>query len=127
MKKYTHILFAMLVLITVIGCKTQIQYVPVESVKIEYQDKWMRDSIYLQDSILIKEKGDTVWIEKYKYLYRDKIIRDSVLIVDSVQIPYPVEVEKRVNYISGWQNFQIWFGRILLILIIVFILYKIKK
>lgn len=32
--------------------------------------------------------------------------------------------EKKTIELSGWQNFQIWCGRILLILIIVYIIYK---
>ncbi len=99
------------------GCKTRIVHVPVESVRTEYKDRLWRDSVYLHDSVLIKIKGDTVWLEKYKYLYRDKILRDSVFVSDTIQVPYPVEVEKEVNRLSSFQSFQVWCGRILLLIL----------
>jgi len=102
------------------GCKPQMMYVPVESVRTEYKDRIQRDSVHLYDSVLVKMKGDTVWLEKYKYLYRDKLVRDSVFVTDSVQVPYPVEVEKEVNRLTSFQSFQIWCGRILLLLILIF-------
>lgn len=100
------------------GCKTKTLYVPVESVKTEYKDRIQRDSIHIYDSIMVKMKNDTVWLEKYKYLYRDKLVRDSIFKTDSIQIPYPVEVEKEVNRLTSFQSFQVWCGRILLLLIL---------
>ena len=102
-------------------------YVPVESVRTEYRDNYVRDSIFRYDSIFVKGKGDTLIVERYRYLYRDKMVRDSVFVNDTVRVPYPVEVEKRVKYVSGWQNFQIWCGRILLGAIIVILLYTYVK
>jgi hypothetical protein len=58
-------------------------------------------------------KGDTVWIEKYKYLYRDRLLRDSIYLNDTIRVPFPVEIPVKVRYVSGWQNLQIWAGRIL--------------
>jgi len=110
--KYVSII--LLFIFVLASCKTKIIYVPVETVKVEYRDNFVRDSVYLRDSIIIRDKGDTVFIEKYQYLYRDKFIRDSVYINDTIRVPYPVEIEKPVKYVSGWQNFQIWLGRILL-------------
>ncbi|MDR1121810.1 MAG: hypothetical protein LBM08_12945 [Dysgonamonadaceae bacterium] len=92
-------------------------YVPVESVRTEYRDRYLRDSITLRDSVFIREKGDTVWIEKYKCLYVDKLKRDSIYLNDTIRVPYPVEIPVEVNYVSGWQNFQIWLGRILIAIV----------
>jgi len=105
-------------LIFLSGCGTKMIYVPVETVKTEYQDKIVRDSLHLYDSVFVKLKGDTVWLEKYKYLYRDRLVRDSIFKTDSVQVPYPVEVEKEVNRLSTFQSFQLWCGRILILLLI---------
>jgi len=96
------IAWAMMALFWLSGCKS-IQYVPVETTKTEYRDVLQRDSIFVQDSIFVKMKNDTVWLERYKTLYRDKLIRDSVFIRDSIQIPYPVETVKEVNHLRGWQ------------------------
>ena len=53
------------------------KYIPIETTRTEYRDNYLRDSIYLHDSIFVKEKGDTLIVEKFSYLYRDKIVRDS--------------------------------------------------
>jgi hypothetical protein len=94
------------------------KYIPVESVKTEYRDKILRDSVYLFDSVYIKEKGDTLIMERFRYLYRDKLIRDSIFKCDTIRVPYPVEVVKQVKAkrtLTGWQNFQIWCGRFALV------------
>lgn len=119
------IMIVLMVLIGILsGCKSQLVYVPVETIKTEYKDRLQRDSIHLYDSVFVKMKSDTVFFEKYKYLYRDKLIRDSVFVTDSLQVPYPVEVEKEVNRLSSFQHFQIWCGRILLLLVLAFAGYK---
>lgn len=100
------------------ACKSSTVYVPVESVKVEYRDKLLRDSVHLYDSVLVKMKGDTVWLEKFRYLYRDKLIRDSIFTVDSIRVPYPVIEYKETNRLNSFQSFQIWCGRILLLLVV---------
>lgn len=113
------ILFLMLV-----SCKTKTVYVPVENTRIEYIDKIQRDSIYLRDSLIIKEKGDTIFIEKYQYLYKDKIVRDSVFIRDSIQVPYPVEVPVYTNKINWYQRILIYLGLASLLFVIFFLIKK---
>lgn len=116
-------------LLLVCSCRT-VKYVPVETIKIDttYINKLQRDSIYMLDSVYVKEKGDTVFIEKYKYLYRDKLVRDTMFIskADSIQVPYPVEKE-----LTRWQQFRMNFGGlavcIVVISILILIVYKIKK
>ncbi|MBD8388204.1 hypothetical protein [Dysgonomonas sp. BGC7] len=100
------------------GCRTKLIYIPQESVRTEYIDRIRTDSVYLHDSVIVKMKNDTVFFEKYRYLYKDRLVRDSVLVSDSIRIPYPVEVEKEVNRLSSFQSFQLWCGRILLLLFI---------
>lgn len=119
----------MCMLFVICSCRT-VKYVPVETVKIDttYINKLQRDSIYMLDSVYVKEKGDTVLIEKYKYLYRDKLVRDTMYIskADSIQVPYPVEKE-----LTRWQQFRMYFGGwamcIVVISILILIVYKIKK
>jgi hypothetical protein len=112
------------------SCKTT-QYIPVETTKIEYRDNFVRDSIFRYDSVFVKQTADTVFFERYKYLYRDKIIRDSVFIQDTIRVPYPVEVVKQVKApLTGWQNFQVWCGRIALAIALLVGLYfalKLRK
>lgn len=120
-----------LVMFLTVACTTtkQIQ-VPVESTKTEYvsQNKIdstaTRDSVYLHDSIYIKEKGDTVFYTKYstqyKYLDRIKYINktDTVVKQDNIPVPYEVikevEVEKDLNWL---QETLMYLGALLLLLI----------
>lgn len=119
----------MCMLFVICSCRT-VKYVPVETIKVDttYINKLQRDSIYMLDSVYVREKGDTVLIEKYKYLYRDKLVRDTLYIAkaDSIQVPYPVEKE-----LTKWQQFRMDFGGlamcIVVISILILIVYKIKK
>jgi len=109
------------------ACNT-IKYVSIETIKTEYRDNYVRDSIILYDSTFVKEKGDTLIFESYKYLYRDKIVRDSIFINDTIRVPYPVEVLKEVKApLSGWQNFQVWTGRIALAAVLLLLIYFVRK
>lgn len=119
----------MCLLFVICSCRT-VKYIPVETIKVDttYINKLQRDSIYMLDSVYVKEKGDTVLIEKYKYLYRDKLVRDTMYIskADSIQVPYPVEKE-----LTKWQQFRMYFGGwamcIVVISILILIVYKINK
>ncbi|MCC8145633.1 MAG: hypothetical protein LIO93_04170 [Bacteroidales bacterium] len=118
--KSTVFFILVFIVFFLLGCKTKVQYVPVESVRVEYKDNYLRDSIFMYDSIHIKEKGDTVFMEKLRYIYKDKLIRDSVFICDSIAVPYEVEKIVREKYVSSFQSFQIWCGRILLLALVVY-------
>jgi hypothetical protein len=111
-------LFLLFVALSFTGCKTRNVYVPVETVRVEYRDMFMRDSVRLYDSVFVKMKGDTVWLEKYRYLYRDRLVRDSIFRTDSIAVPYPVVEMQEVNRLTSFQSFQIWCGRILILLLV---------
>ena len=80
------------------SCKT-IEYVPVVEKEVHhdsiYFTKVQRDSVWLHDSISVKEKGDTVRIEKWHTKYIEKQVHDTTYVakVDSVPVPYEVKVE----------------------------------
>lgn len=122
----------MCLLFVIYSCRT-VKYVPVETVKVDttYINKLQRDSIYMLDSVYVKEKGDTVLIEKYKYLYRDKLVRDTLYMAktDSIQVPYPVEKE-----LTRWQQMKQelggWALGIILVVtlaIVILLIYKTRK
>ena len=109
------------------GCKSKTVYVPIETVKKEYIDRLKRDSIFMQDSVLIDRflKGDTVFLtkEKYKYVYKDRLKTDTISSTDTIRVPYPVKGDP-VPYVTSFQAFQIWCGRILLALILLYFGYR---
>lgn len=102
--KISLVIVAVLALMS--ACRTS--YVPVE--KIVYQKMAIHDtahisdSVLIHDSILVVQKGDTVYKDKWhtetirKYIYKNSV--DSFAKVDS--IPYPVEKE-----LTKWEKFRL--------------------
>ena len=98
------LLLAILLGILLSGCATtKYVEVPVDRVKIEYRDRVSVDTLYRNDSTIIREKGDTVFLEKYKYIYRVKELKDTVNVTDTITVVKPVEVTKEVNKLHNWQ------------------------
>ena len=121
------ILFLAAIATLLYSCKS-VKYIPVETTKIEYRDNFVRDSIFRYDSVFVKEKGDTLILEKFRYLYKNRIVKDSIFINDTIRVPYPVEVVKQVKApLTGWQNFQVWRGRIWLAVVLLVGLYFVLK
>lgn len=109
-----------------IGC-TKTVYVPVESVRVEYQDRYLRDSIYRYDSVYFAVKGDTVWLEKYKILYKDRFFRDSIFIQDTIQVPYPVNKIVEVNRLRWYQQTLMWIGVGALFILMIWLIRRKKE
>lgn len=114
-------ILACVVLTLLFGCTTT-RYVPVPSVSVDsvYVDRWLRDSVYLKDSVFVNQwtQGDTVFVDKLvtKYRYKDRWRYDTVAVVraDSVRVPYPVEKD-----LSWWQQTRLAAFPILTVAIIV--------
>lgn len=93
------------VLLLFTGCK-QIEYVTVEKVRTDttYITKHQRDSVWLHDSIMVSEKGDTIRIEKWHTKYIEKVSHDTTYVAthDTIPKPYPVTtyVEKKLSWIQ---------------------------
>lgn len=108
MKRLFYIAIILLVSAIWFGCSTT-KYIPLESVRYDttYVNKYQYDSIYKRDSIVVRDKGDTVFIEKYRYLYRDKLLRDTLYFskTDSIHVPYPVE-----RKLTRWEQFKVDIG-----------------
>lgn len=102
------------------GCTTQ--YVPVETVRYDsvFFAKIQKDSIFVRDSVHIKEKGDTVFVDKYKYVYRNIIKTDTFFVMrtDSIQVPIPVEKKR-----TWWEQTKIDISDTVVSLVSLVILY----
>jgi len=112
------------------SCKS-VEYVPV----IEHhtdtliQTKVQHDSIYINDSTVITENGDTVKIEKWHTKYIERDVHDTTYIskTDSIPKPYPV-IREVPAQLSWWQQTRLHIANILLwALLIVGIVWIIKK
>jgi hypothetical protein len=107
------VLFAVLWLLT--SCKTKTVYVPVETVRTEYKDRYLRDSIYLKELVRIYQRGDTVFRDSIVHRYKDKIKNDSIFMRDTIRIPIPVKGDTvEVNRLKWYQEACIWFTSLVL-------------
>ena len=127
MKKVLSIL---LFVVLLCSCtKTEYITIPEYHTDTTYITKHQRDSIYLHDSISVKEKGDTIQIEKWHTKYIEREVHDTCYQskVDSVPKPYPV-IKKVPADLSWWQTTRLYIADILLwVLLIGGILWIIKK
>lgn len=103
------------------GCKS-VEYVPVPQVHTDTLiiTQQQRDSIYMHDSIFVKQKGDTISIEHWHTKYVEKQVHDTTYIskIDSVPKPYPVTeyIEKELTW---WQQLRIHLGGIMIFLAVI--------
>lgn len=99
------------------GCKSTV-YVPIESVRTEYKDKYLRDSIYLKELVRIYQKGDTVFKDSTVYKYKDRMKTDSIFIRDTIRIPLPVPIKGDTIYtnkLNWYQESCMWFTSLVLV------------
>ena len=97
------LLLIFLVFIAISCGTTKVVEVPVDRVRTEYIDRHSIDTVIKNDSIIIRDKGDTVFLEKYKYLYKYVNRTDTVLKTDTITKVQTVEVIKEVNKVKNWQ------------------------
>lgn len=98
-------IYLILLLSLILSACNTVRYVevPVPEIHVEYRDRVSVDTIIRNDSTIIRERGDTVFLEKFKYIYRTKELRDTVNITDTVTVVKKIEVTKEVNRIKAWQ------------------------
>ena len=133
---FWHIPLGMLVAMAVLtllmcSCKS-IEYVPVIEKEVHhdsiYFTKVQRDSVWLHDSIAVKENGDTVLIEKWHTKYWEKQVHDTTYVAKTDSVPVPYEVIKEVPAkLSKSQKGLMTLGMISLMAAVIFGVLKIKK
>lgn len=128
-------LLACAVLTLLFGCTTT-RYVPMPSVSVDsvYVDRWLRDSVYLHDSVFVNQysNGDTVFIDKVvtKYKYKDRWRHDTVAVVraDSVRVPFPLDKD-----LGWWEKTRMYSFPVLvamvavLAFVVVWLVKKLRK
>lgn len=120
---------ALLAILLLASCKTV--YVPVESVSKDsiYINKWMRDSVYVKDSVFVHTKADTVFKYRDRVYYRDRVVRDTLFVMERDTTTVVQEVERKLTRAEKLKmdigNGVLWAVPIILFL---YILYrKLKK
>ena len=115
--KWLVVWMVILFVLALLASCRQVEYVTVEKVLTDttYITKWQRDSVWLHDSIMVTEKGDTVRIERWHTKYMEKQVHDTTYVAthDTIPQPYPVETIKMVEKeLSWWQRLRLWIGNI---------------
>ena len=133
-KEFIRIEATLVVIIILLACLsfcgcTKTEYVTVEKTRTDttYITKHQRDSIWLHDSVMVSEKGDTIRIEKWHTKYVSKDVHDTLYLAthDTIPQPYPVikEVEKKL---STTERVLIIIGCLSVMALLVYIVLKIK-
>lgn len=108
---------------------TTTQYVPVDHYHTDTLriTQTQRDSIYLHDSVSVKERGDTVKIERWRTRYIERTKHDTVYQAthDTIPQPYPVIKEPPVR-LSLMQRSLIVIGILSIIVAVLIVVTKIK-
>lgn len=133
---FWHIPAGMMVAVAVLalmmcGCKS-IEYVPVVEKEVHhdsiYFTKVQRDSVWLHDSISVKEKGDTIKIEKWHTKYVEREVHDTIYQAKRDSIPVPCEVIKDVPAkLSKTQKGLMTLGVLTLMAAVIFGAFWLKK
>lgn len=116
-----------LIMQLVSSCK-QIEYVAVPQIQRDsvYITNTRSDSVYVWDSVFIKEKNDTITIQEWHTRYKEIIINDTIYKHKVDSVPYIVEKEKIVEkaYIPLWAKILSAVGLVALIFGLIFIYNK---
>lgn len=121
-RNLTVIIIALVVLwalLTLTGCTTT-KIVEVEKVRTDttHITKQQRDSIWLHDSLYIREyqRGDTVYLERTKWLtkYIERTKTDTLYRskTDTVYVSKTIEKQTPKNW---WDSWRIYLGNICLV------------
>ena len=118
-------------MMTMCSSCTTTKYVPLPEYHTDTLriTKYKRDSIYVHDSTLIREKGDTVMIERWHTQWRDRWQHDTIYVAHNDTIVRSIEVPKYQDApLTWWQQTRIHVGGIVIwLLLIVGVGWIVKK
>ena len=115
------------IVLCLVGCKTQ--YVPVETVKTETERvvDIQRDSIYILDSIYVREAHDTVYITRWRTEFKEALRVDTFNVERVDTLNTIVEVEKKLTKVQQLKmdvGAGVMYAVPILIMVGIFILYR---
>lgn len=105
MKMYKIFLVPLLLLFPLaafLSCRGGRECVPTESIRTQYVRGTLRDSIFVHDSVLVREKADTVFLVRTRTLYRDRLCTDTLWLRDTTITFRTVAASDDDNKAPGW-------------------------
>lgn len=117
--------FVLLVCVVMVGCRT-LPEPPVVRVERDsiYLSRVERDSVFVRDSVTIREKGDTVYRDRWRVEYRERVLRDTAYIERNDTITNVVEVERELTW---WERTRMAAGDVALLGLVVLLIYLILR
>ena len=82
-----HIISIMFFVALLAGCSVPRTVTRTEwRTDIQYRARWRTDSVYIRDSVYVREKGDTVFVDRWRTAWRDRetVRTDTVVRRDTV-------------------------------------------
>ena len=119
------------VLLALSGCRTQ--YVPVETVRLETERvvDIQRDSVYVLDSVFVREANDTIYITKWRTEYTEFLRVDTFRVERIDTLNTIIEVEMKLTKVQQLKmdvGAGVMWAVPILIVVGLFVLYrKLKK
>lgn len=123
--KWYHYLILLLIMYFFCECRTK--YVPIESVRYDSVmiEKLLRDSVFVRDSVYLKEKGDTVFMYKDRFVYVYKNRVDTFFAVKIREIEVPVPVERKLTW---WERVKLNYAEwVIAVLVAIALVYALRK
>lgn len=123
--KWYHYLILLLIMYFFCECRTE--YIPIESVRYDSLmiEKLMRDSVFVRDSIYMKEKGDTIYKykDKFVYVYKNRVDTFYAERVREIEIPVPVE-----RKLTWWGSVKLKYAEWMIgVVFVLVIIYAVRK
>lgn len=115
----------LLFLLFLCGCRTE--YVPIESVRYDSVmiEKLMRDSVFVRDSVYLKEKGDTIYKYKDRFVYVYKNRVDTFFAEKIREIEVPVPVERKLTW---WERVKLNYAEwVIAVLVAIALVYALRQ
>ena len=115
----------LLFLLLLCGCRTE--YVPIESVRYDSVmiEKLMRDSVFVRDSVYLREKGDTVYVEKDRYVYVYRSVVDTFFAEKIREVEVPVPVERKLTW---WERVKLDYAEwVIGVLVAIALIYALRQ
>lgn len=114
-------------LFVLLMCSCRTEYVPIEVVRTDSLmiEKLMKDSVFVRDSVYLKEKGDTIYLYKDKYVYVLKDVADTVYMEKVREVEVPVPVERKLTW---WERMKLKYAEWALgVLMAIALIYALRK
>ena len=117
--------WVVLLLLCLCGCRTE--YVPLEVVRYDsiVFVSLDRDSVFVRDSVFLREKGDTVFKYKDRFVYVYKVRVDTFYMEKMREVEVPVPVERKLTW---WERVKLEYAEWLIgVLVAIALVYAIRK